>query len=118
MPVPVIAASAAVQAVGSIAGSIAAIGDATKRRQYEQALASLNYDQQVQLNKLLLEANSEQARQDILAKTLTGSADSRINALTTLSKEKESTNRQLKTVALIGGILLIGIFGLILIKRR
>lgn len=111
-------ASAAAQSLTSIASSIASIGDVSKRRQYEQGLAALNYDQQQQLNKLLLEANSEQARSEILRKTLSGAADTRINALSTLSKEREATNRQLKTIALVGGFLIIGIFGLILIKRK
>lgn len=117
MAVPLVA-SAVAQSLTSITASIAAIGDASKRRQYEQGLAALNFDQQTALNKLLLEADSEAARQEILRKTLSGAADSRINAISSLSKEKETTNRQLKTIALIGGFLIIGIFGLILIKRK
>lgn len=118
MPAPIVAASAALDSVASLAATIASIGDAAKRRRYEQALASLNYDQQVQLNKLLLEANDEQARQNILTKTLTSSADIRVDAITALTQEKENTSRQLKKIALIGGIFLLGIFGLILMKRK
>lgn len=114
----VVVAAAVAQSLASIGSTISSIGDAKKRREYEQGLATLSFDQQVALNKLLLEANSESAREEILRKTLTGAYDSRINALTTLSKEREATNRQLKTIALIGGFLIIGIFGLILIKRK
>jgi hypothetical protein len=116
MAVPVAAISAGVGAVTGIVDSITSISDASKRRLYEQNLGLLNFDQKAKLEKLLRSANSEDARQQILAQTLGSANVARIDALAKVQVEKEKTKKTLLVIGIIGGILLIG--GVILVMRK
>ena len=60
----------AVQAGTAIASTIAAIGDMNKRRRFEEQLALLSNNQQKQLNERLLQANSDNARLQILSSSM------------------------------------------------
>jgi len=113
MAVPVLAAA---QTITNIAGTIANISDMGKRRFYEQNLGLLNFDQKEKLEKLLREANSESARQTILAQTIGSSNVARIDALAKVQAEKEKTKKTVLVVSIIGAVILLG--GLIFITKR
>ena len=113
MPVPVVLAAAT--AASSIANSIANIADANKRRVYEQNLNALNAEQKVKLDKLILQANSEQARQQILAQTLGTANAARIDALAKVQVEREKTKKTIIIASVIG---LAAIVLLLVAKRN
>ena len=108
-----ITAAAAAQAVASIATSINGISDANKRRKFEQNLAALDYDQKIALNKLLMGAQSEQAREQILGDTLGKLNTARVDALGKIQIEKEKTKKVLLVVGAVGAV--IGILAFIVI---
>lgn len=114
MAIPV--AIAAAQAVANIAGTIAGISDMNKRRFYEMNLGLLNYDQREKLEKLLREANSEDARQSILAQTLGSGNMARIDGLAKLQAEKEKTKKTVIAIALVGAIVIIS--GILFIGKK
>jgi len=118
MAVPVMAISAGVSAVTGIVNSISAISDANKRRAYEQNLGLLTLDQKAKLEKLLIKAGSEQAREQILAQTLGTANSARIDALAKVQAEKEKTKKTVLVVAIIGGVVIVGGLLLILAKRK
>jgi hypothetical protein len=113
-----ITAAAAAQAVASIATSINGISDANKRRKFEQNLAALDYDQKIALNKLLMGAQSEQAREQILGDTLGKLNTARVDALGKLQVEKEKTKKTLLVVGAVGAVIGILAFIVILAKRN
>ena len=117
MAIPIMAVAAVAQAGVSISNAISGTSDAAKKRTYEQNLQLLNADDKKKLEKLLIEADSEQARQQILSQTLSTASSARINALAKLQAEKEKTKKTL-LVVLIGGVILLGGIALILSKRR
>ena len=113
-----ITAAAAAQAVAYIATSINGISDANKRRKYEQNLAALDYDQKIALNKLLMTAQSEQGREQILGDTLGKLNTARIDALGKLEVEKEKTKKTLMVIGAIGAVFSVLAFIVILAKRK
>jgi hypothetical protein len=110
--------AAVAQSVASIGQSINSIGDVNKRRKYEQNLAALDYDQKIALNKLLMGAKSEEARQQILSETLGKLNTSRIDALGKIQVEKEKTRKTLLVVGAVGAVIGILAFIIILAKRN
>lgn len=100
------------------AKAIAGTSDAAKRRLYEQNLASLNADDKKKLDKLLIQANTEQAKQQILASTLGQVASARVQAIAQLEAEREKSNKTFLLVASVAGILLLGGIVLILAKKK
>ena len=103
-------------ALTGIASAIANTKDMNQRRKFVQNLAALDYDQKVILNKQLIEANSEAARQQILGDTLGKLDVARIEALGKVQAEKEKTKKSLYIVAGIGGLIIVG--GLVAIKLK
>jgi uncharacterized membrane protein len=115
MAVPVMAISAGVSAVTGIVTAISGTSDAEKRRLYEQNIGLLTLDQQKILNKQLLAANSETARQQILGNTLGSIGTARVNALSTVQVEKEKT-KKVVTIAIIAVVLVV--VGLVVILKK
>jgi hypothetical protein len=103
-----------IQAVQAISGT----SDAAKKRLYEQNLAFLSADEKRKLDKLLIQAGSDQAKQQILAQTLGQVGTARVQAFAQLEAEREKTNKTLLIIAGISGILLLGGIVLILAKRK
>ena len=64
MPI-IMTATAAISAVSGLTNAVSGISDTTKRRLYEQNLASLNFDQKLAIEKMLRDAGSEDAKQEI-----------------------------------------------------
>lgn len=116
MAVPVMAVSAAVSAVTGVATAISGISDASKRRIYEQNLGLLTLDQQKALNKQLISANSENARQQILASTLGSIGTARVTALSTVQVEREKTKKVVTIVVIAGVLLVVGL--VVILKKR
>jgi hypothetical protein len=112
----ILAGTAVAGALTGIASAIANTKDMNQRRRFVQNLAALDYDQKVILNKQLIEANSEAARQQILGDTLGKLDVARIDALGKVQAEKEKTKKSLYIVAGIGGLIIIG--GLVAIKLK
>ena len=112
----ILAGTAVAGALTGIASAIANTKDMNQRRKFVQNLAALDYDQKVILNKQLIEANSEAARQQNLGDTLGKLDVARIEALGKVQAEKEKTKKSLYIVAGIGGLIIIG--GLVAIKLK
>jgi hypothetical protein len=112
----ILAGTAVAGALTGIASAIANTKDMNQRRKFVQNLAALDYDQKVILNKQLIEANSEAARQQILGDTLGKLDVARIEALGKVQAEKEKTKKSLYIVAGIGGLIIVG--GLVAIKLK
>ena len=112
IPVAIVAAQAAV----SIGTSIANVANANQRRVYEQNLSLLNVEQKAKLENLLREANSEQARQQILAQTLGTANAARIDALAKVQVEKEKTKKTIIIASVVGVALLLGV--LLIVRRK
>ena len=104
----VTAAAAVVTAGTGVATAIAGTADSRKRTQFLQQLELLDYDQKKKLNDDLIKANSEDARQQILANTLGGISGKRVDTLGALAIEKEKTNKVVTIIGLGAGILLFG----------
>jgi hypothetical protein len=98
----------AINAGTQIASTIAGFADARKRTQFEQQLALLDYDQKKKLNDELIKANSEDARQMILASSLGNISGKRVDSLAALAIEKEKTNKVVTIIGIGAGILLFG----------
>jgi len=118
MAVPVMAIAAAASAATGIANAISGTSDAAKRRTYEQNLAFLSADDKKKLDTMLINAKSEEARQQILAATLGNIGSARVGALATVQAEKEKTKKTLLVVGLIAGAVIIGGLVFILSKRK
>ena len=108
MALPIAAVSAGVSAVTGVVSSITNITDASKRRLYEQNLGLLNVEQKAKLEALLRKANSEDARQQILAQTLGTANTARIDALAKVQAEKEKTKKVVIVVSIVSVVLLLG----------
>jgi hypothetical protein len=102
------AAAAIITAGTGVATAIAGTHDARKREFYLQNLAALDFEQKKKLNDDLIKANSEQARQEILASTLGNIGGKRVETLGALAIEKEKTNKIVTIVGLGTGVLLLG----------
>lgn len=116
MAVPVIIGVAS--AATGIVNAISSTSDAAKKRTYEQNLAFLSIDEKKKLDRLLLGAKSEEARQQILAATLGSISSARVGAMATLQAEKEKTKKTLLVVGIIAGAVIIGGLVFILTKRK
>lgn len=116
MAVPVIIGVAS--AATGIVSAISSTSDAAKKRTYEQNLAFLSIDEKKKLDRLLLGAKSEEARQQILAATLGSISSARVGAMATLQAEKEKTKKTLLVVGIIAGAVIIGGLVFILTKRK
>lgn len=112
----ILAGTAVASALTGIVSAIANTKDMNQRRKFVQNLAALDYDQKVILNKQLIEANSEAARQQILGDTLGKLDVARIEALGKVQAEKEKTKKSLYIVAGIGGLIIVG--GLVAFKLK
>lgn len=112
----ILAGTAVAGALTGIASAIANTKDMNQRRKFVQNLSALDYDQKVILNKQLIEANSEAARQQILGDTLGKLDVARIEALGKVQAEKEKTKKSLYIVAGIGGLIVVG--GLVAFKLK
>lgn len=100
-----------------IAGTIAGTRDARLKARYEQNLSLLDFDQKKQLNDALLKANSEEARQKILANALGGVSQARVQSFGNIALEREKTNQVVTILGVIAGIGLLG-FLLITLNRK
>lgn len=118
MALPIAAVSAGVSAVTGVVNSITNISDAKKRRLYEQNLGLLNFEQRAKLEGLLRKANSEDARQQILAQTLGTANTARIDALAKVQAEKEKTKKAIIIVSIVAGVLLLGTVLILRAKRN
>lgn len=103
-----------IEAVKAIGG----VGEAEKKRAYERNFASLSIDEKKKLDKLLIQAGSDQAKQQILAATLGQVGNARVQALSQLEAEREKTNKTILIIAAVTGILLVGGIVLILAKKK
>ena len=111
-----IIATAAASAVSGLVNSVTNISNTGKRRLYEQNLASLSFDQKLAIDKMLKEASSEEARQQILQQTLGNLGGARINAISLVQVEKEKTK---KTMLIIGGIIaVLAVVGIIVTLKK
>lgn len=114
MPIPFIAIAAAISAASSAGGAVAGASGAAKQRMYQKNLDLLTLDQKKALEKQLMGAKSEEARQAILASTLGAISSARVQALGDIQKEKEKT----KKVLLITGASIVGLLLLVLIIKK
>lgn len=111
-----IIATAAANAVSGLVSSVTNITDTTKRRLYEQNLASLSFDQKLAVEKMLKQASSDDARQQILQQTLGNLGGARIAGLSSVQVEKEKTK---KTLLIIGGIIaVLAVVGIIVTLKK
>ena len=114
MPIPFIAIAAAVSAAASVGGAVGGGSGAAKQRLFQQNLELLNLDQKKALERELMNAKSEEARQAILASTLGSISSARVSALGKVQQEREKTKKTLIIAgAVIGALLLI-----VLIARK
>lgn len=108
--------------VGSLTGivnTISQTSDMTKRRNFVQNLAALDLDQKIALNKQLLDAKSNDARQAIMGNILGQLNTATINGLATVQTEKQKTTKTVTTAAIIvGGVILLGVIVLMIKKRN
>jgi hypothetical protein len=116
IPVAIAAASSIVSAGTSIVQAISGTSDAAKRRIYEQNLGLLSLDEKRKLERMLMEAGNDQARQQILASTLGTLGTARINALATVQAEKEKTKKTIIILSIVAGIVVIG--GLFYVSKK
>lgn len=101
-----------------IAGTIAGTRDARLKTQYEQNLSLLDFDQKKQLNDALLKANSEEARQRILANALGGVSQARVQTFGNIALEREKTNQIVTILGVVAGIGLLGFLLLTLNRKK
>jgi hypothetical protein len=101
-----------------IASTIAGFRDARQRTYFEQTLATLDYDQKKQLNDALIKANSQDARQQILASSLGNIGGKRVDTLGALAIEKEKTNKVIKIIALSSGVIIFGAIIFLLLDNK
>lgn len=105
---PVVATiTAAASAGAAIGGAISGVVDTNRRRIYEHNLAFLDAQQKEALNKRLLEQNTEDAKQKILADILGSVNKAKIDALVQSQNEKEKTQRYVIIAAIFGGVILL-----------
>jgi hypothetical protein len=113
-----VSAAAIVSAGVGLVQTISGTSDAQKRKIYERNLAFLSADDKKKLDRILLQQNNDQARQQILAQTLGQVGGARVDAIAKLESEREKTNKTLLIIAGITGILLLGGIVLILTKKK
>lgn len=101
--------TAAASAGAAVGGTIAGIADANKRRKYEQNLMFLDAQQKKALNNSLLQQQSEEGRQKILAETLGNLNQGRIAAMVSVEQEKEKTRRYTFIAIGVTVVLLVGL---------
>lgn len=111
-------AAAVVTAGTGVATAIAGTADARKRNFYMANLEALDYDQKKKLNDDLIKASSADARQKILADTLGGISNTRVQTLGAVALEKEKTNKIVTIIGVGAGVLLLGSFVYILSRKK
>lgn len=114
MPLPLIIA--AIGAAASVAGATKGGIDADKKRKFEQQLTFLNNEEKLKLEAKLRDAKSEEERIRILSTTLEGISSARVKGLSTVQVEKEKTKKQLLTLGIVGGVLVI--LTIIIVSRK
>jgi ribosomal protein L11 len=107
--------TAAVAAATGVGTAISGNAAATKKRNFEQNLAALSFDQQALLSKQLTEATSEEARNTIIANTLGTLNAARVTGISNVATEKEKTKKTLLTVGIVAGT--VTILGVLLIGK-
>ena len=114
MPAPLVVI-AAISAAASVGGTVAGVSGDAKKRMYEKNYATLNADEKKELEKKLIGAKSEEARQVILANTLGNISAARVQGLAEVQKEREKTKKYL---IITGGIIVGAILIVLIIKRK
>lgn len=110
--------ASAIGDVGSVAiSAISQINDTNKRRKFEQNFAQLTLEQQKGLEIKLIEAKSQTEKLSVLSQYLTQLNTQRIANLANFYSDKEKSKRTMLLV-LAGGVALLGIITLIVIKRK
>jgi hypothetical protein len=112
------AVTSAVTAGTAVATAIAGTRDARQRTFFLQQMEILDFDQKKKLNDELIKANSEDARQAILASTLGSVSSKRVETLGALALEKEKTKKVVTIISLGAGILLFGGVLLVLMDNK
>lgn len=111
-----IIATAAASALSGLVNSVTNISNTSKRRLYEQNLASLSFDQKLAIEKMLKQASSEDAKQQILQQSLGNLGGARIAGISAVQVEREKTK---KTMLIIGGIIgLLAIVGIVVTLKK
>lgn len=103
------AVMAAVGSVAEVGKTIAEISDIGKRRKFEQALQSLNIEEQRKINDQLLKANTQAKKLEILSQSLSDIKKAEI-------QEQGKKETRLALIVLGGGLLLIA--GIYLLKKK
>ena len=111
-------AAAVVTAGTGVATAIAGTAVARKRNFYMANLEALDYDQKKKLNDDLIKASSADARQKILADTLGGISNTRVQTLGAVALEKEKTNKIVTIIGVGAGVLILGSFVYILGRKK
>jgi hypothetical protein len=113
--------AAAIQAGGEVASlainTIASVSDANQRRKFSQNLDLLTAEQQVALNKALVDASDETERLKILRDVLSDLQAKRIDLLVASVTEKERKSRT-NTYIAAGAFILVGIGLIALIVKK
>jgi len=100
--------ASAIGDVGSVAiSAISQINDTNKRRKFEQNFAQLTLEQQKGLEIKLIEAKSQTEKLSVLSQYLTQ-----------LNTQRIANLARTMLLVLAGGVALLGIITLIVIKRR
>ena len=113
--------AAAIQAAGDVASlavnTIASVSDANQRRKFSQNLDLLTAEQQVALNKALVNASDETERLKIIKEVLSNLQAKRIDLLVASVTEKERKSRT-NTYIAAGAFILVGIGLIALIVKK
>lgn len=113
--------AAAIQAAGEVASlavnTIASVNDANQRRKFSQNLDLLTAEQQVSLNKALVNASDETERLKIIRDVLSDLQAKRIDLLVASVTEKERKSRT-NTYIAAGAFILVGIGIIALIVKK
>lgn len=99
---------AAVQAATAIAQTVSGIIDQTKRRQFEQALASLSNQQQNELNNKLLAARTESERLQILSSSIVSYA----------AQNAQAAQKKQTVIYVIVGVMMLGLLTVAVIMGK
>ena len=111
MPVTVSAISSGLSGLTS---AITQVGDLKKRREFEQKIALLSYEDKLKLDKELLKTSSKDAKFQILANTL---GQLKSAQLSEIEKSKRSKNI-ITAFIIVGGAALLLVTALIIKKNK
>lgn len=116
MPLPLLAIAAVVSAASAVGTGVKGASDADKKRYFETQLAFLNNEEKQKLEKKLREAKSDEERLKIFGSTIDAISAARVKGLSTVQVEKEKTKKQLITIGIVGGALVL--ITLLVVSRR